>query len=88
MVKYQKQEAILKERNSYSKTDTDATFRCMKEDHMQNGQVKAAYNIQASTNNQYLTNYTLVQNCNGCLLRSSCHKSKYNRIIESNYNLI
>lgn len=33
----------------------------MKDDHMQNGQLKPAYNIQASTNNQYLTNYTLAQ---------------------------
>ncbi|WP_238567295.1 transposase [Jejuia pallidilutea] len=28
------------------------------------------------------------QNCNGCPLRGLCHKSKYNRIIERNYNLI
>ena len=33
-------------RNSYSKTDQDATFMRMKEDHMRNGQLKAAYNIQ------------------------------------------
>ncbi len=37
MAKYQKQEAILKERNSYSKTYADATFMHMKDDHMQNG---------------------------------------------------
>lgn len=61
MAKYEKQEAILKGRNSYSKTDPDATFMRMKDDHMQNGQLKPAYNIQASTNNQYLTNYTLAQ---------------------------
>lgn len=61
MAKYQKQEAILKERNSYSKTDPDATFMRMKDDHMQNGQLKPSYNVQASTNNQYLTNYTLAQ---------------------------
>jgi transposase len=61
MAKYQKQETILKGRNSYSKTDTDATFMRMKEDHMQNGQLKPAYNVQASSNNQYLTNYTLAQ---------------------------
>ncbi len=59
--KYEKQEAILKERNSYSKTDPDATFMRMKDDHMQNGQLKPGYNIQASTNNQYLTNYTIGQ---------------------------
>lgn len=33
-------------RNSYSKTDHDATFMRMKEDHMRNGQLKPAYNIQ------------------------------------------
>ena len=36
--KYQKQEEILGYRNSYSKTDTDATFMRMKDDHMKNGQ--------------------------------------------------
>lgn len=61
MAKYEKQEAILKGRNSYSKTDPDATFMRMKDDHMQNGQLKPGYNLQASTNNQYLTNYTLAQ---------------------------
>ncbi len=61
MAKYEKQEAILKERNSYSKTDPDATFMRMKDDYLQNGQLKSAYNIQASTNNQYITNYTLAR---------------------------
>ena len=32
--------SILKDRNSYSKTDHDATFMRMKEDHMKNGQLK------------------------------------------------
>ncbi|GAA4938803.1 hypothetical protein GCM10023314_09310 [Algibacter agarivorans] len=39
MAKYEKQDAILKERNSYSKTDKDATFMRMKDNHMQNGQL-------------------------------------------------
>ena len=60
--KYEKQEAILGDRNSYSKTDTDATFMRMKEDHMKNGQLKAAYNVQVSTSNQYIVNYTLHPN--------------------------
>ncbi|MFN1991531.1 hypothetical protein ACK2FM_17595 [Clostridioides difficile] len=34
------------ERNSCSKTDNDETFMRMKEDHMKNGQLKPAYNIQ------------------------------------------
>jgi transposase len=60
--KYEQQEAILGERNSYSKTDTGATFMRMKEDHMQNGQLKPAYNTQISTENQIIVNYTLHQN--------------------------
>lgn len=33
----------------------------MKEDHMLNGQLKPAYNLQISTNNQYIVNYSLHQ---------------------------
>ncbi|MCC0686484.1 IS5/IS1182 family transposase, partial [Clostridioides sp. ZZV14-6345] len=44
--KYTKDLHIMGERNSYSKTDNDATFMRMKEDHMKNGQLKPAYNIQ------------------------------------------
>ena len=61
IARYNKQEAILKDRNSYSKTDIDATFMRMKDDPMKNGQLKAAYNIQGSSNNQFLVNYTLAQ---------------------------
>lgn len=50
------------EGNSYSKTDTDANFMRMKEDHMLNGQLKAAYNVQISTSNQYIVNYTIHPN--------------------------
>ena len=39
-------------RNSYAKTDTDATFMRMKEDHMRNGQLKdVAVGIAASQGN-------------------------------------
>lgn len=60
--KYQRQEAILKGRKSFSKTDPDATFMRMKEDHMRNGQLKPGYNLQLSTNNQIITNYTIHPN--------------------------
>ena len=63
--KYEQQEKILGEqRSSYSKTDTDATFMRMKEDHMKNGQLKPAYNVQVSTNNQYIASYSIHQNTN------------------------
>lgn len=48
-------------RNSCSKTDPDAVFMRMKEDRMQNGQLKAAYNWQISTNNQIVVNYSIHQ---------------------------
>lgn len=61
--KYEQQEKILgKQRNSYSKTDPDATFMRMKEDHMRNGQLKPGYNVQISTNNQFIASYSLHQN--------------------------
>jgi len=57
--KYAQQEKILNGRNSYSKTDNDASFMRMKEDHMRNGQLKPGYNFQIATNNQYIVNYSL-----------------------------
>lgn len=61
--RYARQESIIGDnRSSYSKTDEDATFMRMKEDHMKNGQLKPAYNLQISTNNQYIVNYSLHQN--------------------------
>jgi transposase len=59
---YAKQEKILGVRNSYSKTDPGATFMRMKEDHMLNGQLKPGYNVQISTNNQFVVNYSLHHN--------------------------
>ncbi len=35
-------------RNSYSKTDVDATFMHMKDDHMRNAQLKPGYNVPKS----------------------------------------
>ena len=56
---YDKHLEILGERNSYSKTDPDATFMHMKEDAMNNGQTKPGYNVQIATENQYIVNYDL-----------------------------
>ena len=43
------------DRNSYSKTDKDATFMRMKEDAMKNGQLKPAYNVQHGVDSEYIT---------------------------------
>lgn len=50
---YYKKQNILGKRNSYSKTDKDATFIRMKENAMNNGQIKSGYNVQTGTENQY-----------------------------------
>jgi transposase len=60
--RYDEQERILDGRNSYSKTDEDAVFMRTKDDHMGNGQLKPCYNVQVSTENQYVTNLTVHDN--------------------------
>lgn len=59
---YERDLDTLANRNSYSKTDTDATFMRMKEDHMLNGQLKPAYNVQISTENQFISHYDFYPN--------------------------
>ncbi len=59
--KYEEQLATLGDRNSYSKTDPDAVFMRLKDDHMQNGQLKPAYNSQISTEDQFITHYSIHQ---------------------------
>lgn len=59
--RYEDQGELFKGRNSFSKTDTDATFMRMKEDQMRNGQLKAAYNVQIGTENQFILGYTIHQ---------------------------
>jgi transposase len=59
--KYEKYEKVFKGRNSFCKTDTDATFMRMKEDHMLNGQLKPGYNIQMGTENQFIVGYSIHQ---------------------------
>jgi len=57
--KYNQQIHICGERNSYSKTDHDATFMRMKEDAMGNGQLKPAYNLQHGVDSEYITWLTI-----------------------------
>ena len=60
--KYENYLSICGPRKSFSKTDPDATFLRMKEDHMRNGQLKPGYNIQIGTNEQFILHYTLHPN--------------------------
>ncbi|CCQ95388.1 transposase [[Clostridium] ultunense Esp] len=47
-------EIMGEDRNSYSKTDIEATFMRMKDDHMRNGQLKPAYNVQIAVENYFI----------------------------------
>src|SRR5690606_9267087 len=60
--KYQRDFEIFQGRNSYSKTDRDATFMRMKEDYMKNGQLKPGYNVQIATEGQYVLAYDIFPN--------------------------
>ena len=57
--KYNQEIYICGKRNSYSKTDHDATFMRMKEDAMGNGQLKPAYNLQHGVDSEYISWVTI-----------------------------
>jgi transposase len=64
MKKYEEYEEALGDRNSCSKTDHDATFMQMKEDHMRNRTMKPGYNVQIGTEDQYITGFSVHQTSN------------------------
>jgi transposase len=55
--KYEQQEQYLNGRNSYSKTDKDATFMRLKDNRL-----RGAYNLQVSSEKQFVMNYSVSQN--------------------------
>ena len=59
---YNKKHETLGNRNTFSKTDKDATFIHMKEDAMRNGQTKPGYNLQISAENQFITDFAFYPN--------------------------
>jgi transposase len=79
--KYEEQKATFGDRNSFSKTDKDATFMRMKDDHMKNGQLKPGYNVQIGTEGQFITGFSLHQRAGdpGCLIPHFELLKKYNR---------
>lgn len=60
--RYHESQVILGTRKSYSKTDLDATFMRMKEDHMRNGQLKPGYNVQIGVESEYIVGIGLFSN--------------------------
>lgn len=59
--KYNESHQLFQGRNSYSKTDTDATFMHMKDDHMRNAQLKPGYNIQIGVESEYIVSMDIFQ---------------------------
>jgi len=59
--RYEEQGKIFGTRNSFSKTDPDATFMRMKDDHMRNGQLKPGYNVQMATERRYVIHASIHQ---------------------------
>jgi len=53
--KYEQYNETFDGRNNFSKTDTDATFMHMKDDHMRNAQLKPGYNVQLGVEAEYIT---------------------------------
>lgn len=62
--KYNSSKVLMENRNSYSKTDVDATFMHMKDDHMRNSQLKPAYNVQIGVESEFVTGVGIFQNRN------------------------
>ena len=60
--RYESVKRIAGKRNSYSKTDPEATFMRMKEDHLHNGQLKPGYNVQIGTENGFVVGYDIFSN--------------------------
>lgn len=60
--KYEKANATFRGRNSYSKTDEDATFMRMKEDALMSAQRKPGYNVQVGTENNFVIGYDIFPN--------------------------
>ena len=51
-------------RNNYCKTDPDATFMHMKDDHMRNAQLKPGYNVQIAVDSEYIVGTEIFQDRN------------------------
>ena len=51
-------------RNNHCKTDPDATFMHMKDDHMRNAQLRPGYNVQIAVDSEYIVSADLFQDRN------------------------
>ena len=85
---YNHYNALFDGRNSFSKTDTDATFMHMKEDHMRNSQLKPGYNVQIGVEGEYVVGIDISSERNDQLTlipflekMQSSHSHKHQNIV-------
>ena len=91
--KYDEYNSIFDGRNSFSKTDHDATFMHMKEDHMKNGQLKPGYNMQIGVEGEYIVGVDISSERSDQLtfipflnkIESNTHKKYKNVIADAGY---
>lgn len=91
--KYNIHNELFQGRNSYSKTDPDATFMHMKDDHMRNSQLKPGYNVQIGVEGEYVTGIGIFQDRTDIAtlipflesMKSNLGKSYKNVIADSGY---
>lgn len=91
--KYEVYNKTFKGRNSFSKTDKDATFMRMKDDHMRNGQLKPAYNLQLGIEGEYIVGVDISSERSDHLtllpfldrMQESCGKLHKNIILDAGY---
>jgi transposase len=86
--KYEEQEKILGGRNSYSKTDHDATFMRMKEDHLPNSQTKPGYNVQIGTENQFVLGFSIHDNPSDSVTLIPHLKQAYEKMLKKPIQVI
>lgn len=80
--KYETYQQTFKGRNSFSKTDPDATFMHMKEDHMRNAQLKPGYNVQFAVEGEYITGVTVSSERSDQLTLIETLETMYNNLGE------
>jgi transposase len=79
---YDESKATFDGRNSYSKTDKDATFMRMKDDYMRNGQLKPAYNVQLAVEAEYVVGVGVFSDCNDTNTLKPMLENMYSRNID------
>lgn len=78
---YEQQEQLLDGRNSYSKTDPDATFMRTKQDRLGTGELRPGYNLQVSSTNQFIVHWSLHQTSNDSITLPG-HLQEFNHYVQ------